>query len=139
MTTRPLPEKRNEDDTSLNGFDEVPLFMKTLPGDETENIALSALQDLVHEGTEDGGSSLPILIMMISHSSGTEVALNFKEQANEYFKGKRYREALGFYKQGTDAKPKDKSILEALLCNTAACNLELSACCSFVLNGMIFT
>ena len=74
--------------------------------------------------------------MMISHSLGTEIALNFKEQANEYFKGKRYREALGFYKQGIDAKPKDKSILEALLCNTAACNLELSAYSFFVLNGM---
>ena len=61
MTTRPLPEKRNDDDTFLSGFDEVPLFMKTLPGDETENVALSALQDLVHGGTEDGGSSLPIL------------------------------------------------------------------------------
>lgn len=59
MTTRPLPEKRN--DTSLIGFDEVPLFMKTLPGDETENIALSALQDLAHEGTPDGESSLLIL------------------------------------------------------------------------------
>jgi len=61
MTTRPLPEKRNDDDTFLNRFDEVPLFMKTLPGDETENIALSALQDLVHEGTPDGGSSLLIV------------------------------------------------------------------------------
>ena len=56
MTTRPLPEKRNDDDTFLSGFDEVPLFMKTLPGDETENVALSALQDLAYEGTPDGGS-----------------------------------------------------------------------------------
>ena len=54
-----------------------------------------------------------------------EIAQNFKEQGNEYFVGKRYREALGFYTQGVDTKPSDKSILEALLCNRAACNLEL--------------
>ena len=56
-----------------------------------------------------------------------EVAKSFKENGNEYFKGKRYREALGFYTQGVDAKPTDPAILEALLCNRAACNLELSA------------
>ena len=55
-----------------------------------------------------------------------EIAQNFKEQGNEYFKGKRYREALGFYSQGLDAKAEDKTLLEALLCNRAACNLELS-------------
>jgi len=54
-----------------------------------------------------------------------EVAQNFKEQGNEYFKGKRTREALGFHTQGVDAKPTDKTLLEALLCNRAACNLEL--------------
>lgn len=54
-----------------------------------------------------------------------EVALNFKDQGNEYFKGRRYREALGFYTQGVDAKPEDLTLLEALLLNRAACNLEL--------------
>ena len=55
-----------------------------------------------------------------------EIAQNFKEQGNDYFKGKRYREAFGFYSQGIEAKPTDKTLLEALLCNRAACNLELS-------------
>jgi hypothetical protein len=55
-----------------------------------------------------------------------EIAQNFKENGNDYFKGKRYREALGFYTQGIDAKPTDIVLLEALLCNRAACNLELS-------------
>ena len=54
-----------------------------------------------------------------------EVAQNFKEQGNEYFKEKRYREALGFYTQGVDAQPTDTVLQEALLCNRAACNLEL--------------
>lgn len=54
-----------------------------------------------------------------------EIATNFKEQGNEYFKGKRFREAVGFYTQGIDAKPTDDKILIALLSNRAACNLEL--------------
>ncbi|KAF8916784.1 hypothetical protein CPB85DRAFT_1431759 [Mucidula mucida] len=91
----------------LSAFDSVPLFMKSLPTDDTEDIALSALQSLAHEGTPD------------------EVAENFKDQGNVYFRGKRYREALNFYTQGVDAKPTDASLLEALLCNRAACNLEL--------------
>ena len=56
-----------------------------------------------------------------------EIAQNFKEQGNEYFKGKRYREALGFYTQGIDAKPDEIQLKEALLLNRAACNLELRA------------
>ena len=56
-----------------------------------------------------------------------EVAQNFKEQGNEYFKSKKYREALGFYTQGVDAKPDDVRLKEALLLNRAACNLELRA------------
>jgi hypothetical protein len=56
-----------------------------------------------------------------------EVAQNFKEQGNEYFRGKRYREALGFYTQGVEAKADDGRLREALLLNRAACNLELRA------------
>ncbi|KAI0650668.1 40S ribosomal protein S7 [Trametes meyenii] len=96
----PLAEK-------MAAFDSVPLFMKSLPEDPTEDVAISALQSLAYEGTPD------------------EIAQNFKEQGNDYFKGKRYREAIGFYNQGVDAKPTDQTILEALYCNRAACNLEL--------------
>lgn len=68
-----------------------------------------------------------VLVMTASalHSL-EEIAQSFKEQGNDYFKGKRYREALNFYTQGVDAKPTDPVIQEALLCNRAACNLELS-------------
>lgn len=38
---------------------------------------------------------------------------------------------MGFYKQGIEAKPDDKTLLVALLCNLAACNLELSECSYF--------
>ncbi|EGO01608.1 hypothetical protein SERLA73DRAFT_85379 [Serpula lacrymans var. lacrymans S7.3] len=102
----PLPQPVSVDD-KLAAFDSIPLFMKSLPTEDTTDVALEALQSLVHEGTPD------------------EVAQNFKEQGNEYFKGKRYREALGFYTQGVDAEPTDPVLREALLCNRAACNLEL--------------
>jgi len=49
---------------------------------------------------------------------------NFKEQGNNYLKGKWYREALGLYTQGLDAKPDDARLKEALLLNRAACNLD---------------
>lgn len=63
----------------------------------------------------------------LPHSCRTEVASNFKSQGNEYFKGKRYREASGFYTQALEAEPEDKTLREALLLNRAACNLELRA------------
>ena len=64
-----------------------------------------------------------------------EIALNFKEQGNSYFKGKRWREAAGFYTQGIEAKPTDKALLEVLHINRAACNIELSVCSPFRLGG----
>ncbi|CCA67784.1 related to CNS1-cyclophilin seven suppressor [Serendipita indica DSM 11827] len=98
----------------LKEMDSVPLFMKTLPSDgEEAGEALEALQALVHDGTPDG-------------STKEEIATNFKTQGNDYFKAERYREALGFYTQAIDAKPTDSDLLQSLLLNRAACNLELS-------------
>lgn len=67
----------------------------------------------------------------------TEIALNFKEQGNSYFKGTRWREAAGFYSQGIDAKPTDKMLLEALHINRAACNLELGMRSYFCLGEIL--
>ncbi|KAG2356973.1 hypothetical protein BDR07DRAFT_1453261 [Suillus spraguei] len=85
----------------------TPLFMKSLPSEESDDPVIQALQSLAFDGTPD------------------EIAQNFKEQGNDYFKGKRHREATSFYTQGIDAKPSDIVLHEALLCNRAACNLEL--------------
>jgi len=87
-------------------MDSVPLFMRSLPEAGTDEVAINALQSLDSEGTPD------------------EVAENFKGQGNNYFKGKRIREARDFYTQGIGANPTDPTILEALYCNRAACNLE---------------
>ncbi len=51
----PQTTQAGDVDTLLAGLDNIPLFMKSLPEDESENAALSALQSLVHEGTPDGG------------------------------------------------------------------------------------
>ncbi|KAJ7056679.1 hypothetical protein C8F01DRAFT_992658 [Mycena amicta] len=102
---RPLPKRTLEE--TMADLDSVPLFMKSLPEEPADDPMIAALQSIAYEGTPD------------------EIALNFKEQGNEYFKGKRYREAMGFYTQGIEAKPADVPLQEALLCNRAACNLEL--------------
>ncbi|KAJ7477070.1 hypothetical protein B0H11DRAFT_1809238, partial [Mycena galericulata] len=107
MSIGPQPPSQLSLEQRLAEFDSVPLFMKSLPEEDADDPMIAALQSLAHEGTPD------------------EVAQNFKEQGNDYFKGKRFREALGFYTQGIDAKPTDMVLQEALLCNRAACNLEL--------------
>lgn len=97
-------------ESTLKSWDSVPLFMKDLPSDSTDDTsaaALEALQSLAFDGTPD------------------EVASQFKSQANEYFLSKRYREALGFYTQAIEANPADQKLLETLYANRAACNLEL--------------
>lgn len=41
----------------MKELDSVPLFMRSLPGpdEHTDDVAVSALQSLAHEGTPDGG------------------------------------------------------------------------------------
>ncbi|OBZ76696.1 Hsp70/Hsp90 co-chaperone CNS1 [Grifola frondosa] len=107
MASAPIFPQPASIDDQLASLDKIPLFMKSLPSEGADDTAISALQSLAYEGTPD------------------EIAQNFKDQGNDYFKGRRYREAHGFYSQGIDAKPTDQMILEALLCNRAACNLEL--------------
>lgn len=88
-------------------LDQTPLFMKSLPDNYEDNETIQALQSLAFEGTPD------------------EVASQFKEQGNDYFKGKRYKEAIQFYTQAIDANPTDKALLESIYSNRAASNLEL--------------
>ncbi|PWN97747.1 hypothetical protein FA09DRAFT_45809 [Tilletiopsis washingtonensis] len=113
----PAPGRSVEE--QLRSFDSLPLFMKDLPAEgaapeegDAANTALEALQSLAHDGTPD------------------EVAQNFKAQGNEYFAGKRYREAAKFYSQALDANPENAMLREACLGNRAACNMELRASCS---------
>ncbi|KAI9209518.1 uncharacterized protein BJ171DRAFT_418357 [Polychytrium aggregatum] len=90
-------------------FNSTPLFMNSLPEDAEQNETLMALQSLIYDGTQE------------------EIAENFKNQGNEAFKDgpKRYKDAIGFYTQGIDAKANDDALNSVLFSNRAAVNLEL--------------
>ena len=49
----PLPQPAPIEE-KLAAFDNVPLFMKSLPDDAADDVAISALQSLAYEGTPDG-------------------------------------------------------------------------------------
>jgi hypothetical protein len=51
----PLELGQDELQAKLSAMDSVPLFMKSLPEDDSENPMIAALQDLTYEGTPDGG------------------------------------------------------------------------------------
>ncbi|KZW03855.1 TPR-like protein [Exidia glandulosa HHB12029] len=106
MANVPLPPESTLDE-KMAKLEKTALFMRELPDEPTDDPTIAALQSLLYEGTPD------------------EVAQNFKEQGNEAYKEKRTRDALGFYTQGIGAKPTDHTLLEALLCNRAACNIDL--------------
>ena len=88
-------------------LDQTPLFMKTLPENYEENETIQALQSLTFDGSPD------------------EVSQQFKDQANDYFKGKRFDEARKFYTQAIQSNPTNLALKESLYNNRAACNLEL--------------
>ncbi|GAA5960779.1 hypothetical protein JCM21900_006870 [Sporobolomyces salmonicolor] len=133
----PAPADTSSVEDKLAGFDAVPLFMrslpselggtadtkKTTPGETNPNDTLAALQALAYEGDP------------------SEIAEGFREQGNDLFKRRKFRDAMGFYTRALDEVGKDLSIEErrTLWSNRAACNLELSnfgAClrdCSLVL------
>lgn len=48
-----LPEARSYDEV-LKEFDSVPLFMRSLPDEGVDDVAITALQSLAHDGTPDG-------------------------------------------------------------------------------------
>lgn len=88
----------------------LPFFMNELDesdGQGGENMELEALKSLAYEGEPD------------------EIAMNFKNQGNDCFKAKKYKDAVIFYTRGLDMDCKVDDINVALYVNRAACNLEL--------------
>ncbi|KAH8659307.1 hypothetical protein BGZ60DRAFT_415007 [Tricladium varicosporioides] len=122
-----MAEIRNKSGTEiLADLNKSPLFMTDLE----ENDDLEALKALAYEGTP------------------AEVAQNFKEQGNETFKEKRWKDAKEFYgkaiqvlllevrkrqkasaeekaKEDAEEVKKEVGLLEICLVNRAACHLEL--------------
>lgn len=102
-----LSEFRNKTtDEVLEELNKMPFFMNKLDPDEN-NIELEALKALAYEGEPD------------------EIATNFKNQGNDLFKAKRYKDARVMYLKGLEIKCNVPSINESLYLNLAACELEI--------------
>ena len=51
------PQSEKSPEEKLAELESLPLFMKSLPEDASDDPLISALQDLTHEGTPDGRHS----------------------------------------------------------------------------------
>lgn len=94
----------------MKEINRLPIFMTELDetdGEGGQNTSLEALKSLAYDGEPD------------------EIATNFKNQGNECFKAKMYKDAVQFYTQGLEVECGVDAIDVALLINRAACNLEL--------------
>ncbi|KAG7845476.1 hypothetical protein KL941_003322 [Ogataea angusta] len=88
----------------------LPLFMTELDesdGAGGENLHVEALKALAYEGEPD------------------EIATNFKNQGNDCYKAKQYKNAVEYYTKGLEVGCNMDEINAALYLNRAACNLEL--------------
>ncbi|KAI5966606.1 CNS1 [Candida theae] len=97
-------------DEVMQELNRLPFFMTKLDetdGEGGENIELEALKSLAYEGEPD------------------EIATNFKNQGNDCFKAKQYKNALMYYTKGLEVDCGVVDLNKALLLNRAACNLEL--------------
>lgn len=97
-------------DEILDELNRQPFFMTQLDesdGNKGENLELEALKALAYEGEPH------------------EIAENFKNQANDLYKVKRFKEAREIYKKGIEVKCNDNKVNESLFANLAACELEL--------------
>lgn len=97
-------------DEVLEELNRMPFFMTKLDdtdGDGGENQELEALKALAYEGEPH------------------EIAGNFKNQGNDLYKAKRFKDARELYNKGIEIKCDDTSINESLYANRAACELEI--------------
>lgn len=97
-------------DDVIKEINRLPFFMTELDdtdGEGGDNQTLEALKSLAYDGEPH------------------EVAANFKNQGNDCYKLKQYKDAVQYYTQGLEVEQSDESITSALYLNRAACNLEL--------------
>ncbi|GEQ67061.1 hypothetical protein JCM33374_g724 [Metschnikowia sp. JCM 33374] len=103
-----LAQKSTKD--IMDEINRLPFFMNELDesdGQGGENVGLEALKSLAYDGEPD------------------EIATNFKNQGNDCFKTKQYKDAIEYYTKGLDMDCGVDSITVPLYVNRAACNLEL--------------
>ncbi|QLL34760.1 hypothetical protein HG536_0H01350 [Torulaspora globosa] len=97
-------------DEVLEELNRMPFFMTKLDntdGEGGENKELEALKALAYEGEPH------------------EIAENFKNQGNELFKCKRFKDARELYTKGIEVDCNDARINDSLYANRAACELEV--------------
>lgn len=92
-------------DYVLNELNKVPFFMTEMT--DEENPAVEALKAMAYEGEPD------------------EIAQNFRNQGNDCFKLKQYKDAIAFYTKALDQNCKVDEIELACLGNRAQANMEL--------------
>lgn len=138
---RPLPPENATADElwKLAQWDTTPLFMNKLPcetldgtqDDDKATASIQALQALIYDHDDETD---PL-------KSTEESVHSLKERANDLFKLKHYRQALGFYQQALDLIESSvktqvnnsqlpstsafDEISKKLLSNRAACHLAL--------------
>lgn len=111
-TSAPLREiledyKGKSGEELYSELQEVPFFMNDYKEDDEENPQIEALRALAYEGEP------------------WEIAENFKNQGNECFKQRKYKDAAQFYTQALSQQTEREDINVACLGNRAQCNLEL--------------
>ncbi|GJN90663.1 hypothetical protein Rhopal_003675-T1 [Rhodotorula paludigena] len=104
-------------------FDAVPLFMQSLP----EELGGTTKTKDLKEGETNPSDTLAALQALAYDGDPSEIAAGFREQGNDLFKRRKFRDALGFYTRALDEVGKELPIEErrTLLGNRAAANLEL--------------
>ncbi|GAA5856823.1 hypothetical protein JCM8547_008860 [Rhodosporidiobolus lusitaniae] len=108
--------------STLDDFDNVPLFMKSLPSD------LGGATDMTtRDGDSKPADTFAALQALAYEGDPSEIAEGFREQGNDLFKRRKFRDALGFYTRALDEVGKDLDVEErrTLWSNRAAANLEL--------------
>lgn len=111
-TSAPLRDIVNEfkgkNAEELHGeLNKIPFFMTEFEEGEEENPQIEALRAMAYEGEP------------------WEIADNFKQQGNECFRSKKFKDAIQFYTQALDQKTENIDVNVACLGNRAQCNLEL--------------
>lgn len=94
----------------MSELNRMPFFMTELDetdGEGGENTGLEALKSLAYDGEPD------------------EIATNFKNQGNDCYKTKQFKNAVDYYTRGLEVDCGVDAITAALYLNRAACNLEL--------------
>lgn len=94
-------------DDMVSELNKIPFFMTKIDNSNENNVELEALKALAYEGEPN------------------EIAENFKNQGNELYKVKRYKDARVMYRKALSVNPEDVGLKASLYLNCAACELEL--------------